>query len=169
MKKILVLFSLVLISLVACSNGSTSHNDEPVYVPATTNDIGAPATVDDSEYYKDWDYYVCDYWLLVENSTDQHGEVYYHYVATESNPTRGGINYDVVFYDKNQNLTQTAPMKSSFNLDEGWLGGNPDEAGHIGVKIHKVNKDWVDENGNMVLRYLKTERLDLRDPNSWID
>lgn len=163
MKKILfVLVAALMMS--SCSNGSHSNDDEPVYTPTpvVTSDNGS-AQVDDEYYMEYHDYYTCVYWLLVENSTDRHGEVYYHYVATENNPTEAAIDYEIVEYDKNQNLIQTTPMRSSFSTKEGWFDGNPDE-GHIGVKIHKVGRDWLDESGNTVLRYLKTKCIDIRDP-----
>jgi hypothetical protein len=164
MKKI-IFAVLVLISFVACSNGSTSHNDEPVYMPTPAVSDNSSAQVDDEYYMRYYDFYTCDYWLLIDNSNEYHGEIYHHYVATESNPTEAAIDFDIVCYDKNQNLIQTRPGFGTFNLKEGWFGGNPDE-GHIGVRIHKVGRDWLDDNGNMVLKYCKTKCVDLRDPGN---
>lgn len=160
MKKILLL-TLVLMSFVACSN-PTSHNDgEPVYTPATTSDNDS--TQVDDEYYMEYhDYYTCDYWLY--HSSDDNYTYYSHYVATESNPVSEGavaLNGEMVVYDKNQCIVPpTGPMALTCNFEEGYL----ETSNHDVIKLHKVGRSWLDESGNTVLRYLKTECIDIRDP-----
>ena len=83
MKKIIFIV-LVLMSFVACSNGSTSHNDdnEAIYSPTT---VTADSNITTSGTYQTAEFYTCD--ILEFFDEDVNGyKIYSHVVATEAEP-----------------------------------------------------------------------------------